>query len=275
MRKSHIVWLGLAVSAALALSGCSHVSEDWKAAQTADTSEAYQDFLRQHPDSEFGVSAQERIKQLAEDRDWKQASTADTLDAYQQFVAAHADGKWAQEARVRIENFQLNGTSQPAVAGTAGGAGAPGTSPSGASVAGATAPGAAAAGSAVEGGTQASGAAKPAAKAKSAATHKPPAQTVAKHAASKHSAAKSKTAAGGAHLDQLGAYKSHAAAAAGWARLEARFPSQLHGVHPRYAAGTSHGKPVVRLQVSLSSAARARELCASLKSKSQACISLR
>ncbi len=107
MRKSQIGFFVLLSAVIFTIAGCSHVGEDWKAAQTADTTEAYQDFLRQHPDSEYGVAAQERVRQLAEDRDWQQASKADTLDAYQQFVAVHADGKWAQEARVRIENFQL------------------------------------------------------------------------------------------------------------------------------------------------------------------------
>jgi hypothetical protein len=125
MHKSHIVLMALLTAVTFGIAGCSHVAEDWKAAQSADTTEAYQEFVRQHPDSEFGVSAQERIKQLAEDRDWQQAQSADTLDAYQQFVAAHADGKWANEARVRIENFQLNGSSQ-AVAPAA----APGAAPS-------------------------------------------------------------------------------------------------------------------------------------------------
>jgi hypothetical protein len=119
MSKSQIVLLAMLTVVTLGIAGCSHVGEDWKAAQAADTTEAYQDFLRQHPDSEFSVSAEERVKQLAEDRDWQQASKADTLDAYQQFVATHADGKWAQEARVRIENFQLTANGQPAPAAPA------------------------------------------------------------------------------------------------------------------------------------------------------------
>ncbi len=112
MRKSHIGLIAMLTAVTIVIAGCSRVGEDWKAAQAADTTEAYQDFLRQHPDSEFGVPAQERVKQLAEDRDWQAASKADTLDAYQQFVATHADGKWAQEARVRIENFQLTAGGQ-------------------------------------------------------------------------------------------------------------------------------------------------------------------
>ena len=122
MRKSHIGLIAILIAVTIVMAGCSRVGEDWKAAQAADTTEAYQDFLRQHPDSEFGVPAQERVKQLAEDRDWQLASKADTLDAYQQFVATHADGKWAQEARVRIENFQLTagGQAPPAAAGAPG-----------------------------------------------------------------------------------------------------------------------------------------------------------
>lgn len=97
----------LVLVCAMTLAGCSRVADDWRAAQTADSTEAFQEFMQQHPDSEYTVQAQERIKQLAEERDWQQASTLDTRDAYEQFVAQHADGKWAQEARVRIENFQL------------------------------------------------------------------------------------------------------------------------------------------------------------------------
>jgi len=98
----------------LMLAGCSRVADDWRAAQAADTSEAYQDFMQQHAGSEYAVEAQARIKQLAENRDWQQAAALDTRDAYEQFVAQHADGKWAQEARVRIENFQIAGKPEPA-----------------------------------------------------------------------------------------------------------------------------------------------------------------
>lgn len=105
--------LALLCVALLSVAGCSRVSSDWKAAQQADTSEAYQEFLHQHPDSEFTGQAQARVKQLAEDRDWQQAAQAGTLDAYQQFLAQHADSKWAQEARVRIENLQQQAAAPP------------------------------------------------------------------------------------------------------------------------------------------------------------------
>ncbi len=239
MRKSHIATLVLLTVLTFTMTACSHVGEDWKAAQTADTTEAYQDFLRQHPDSEYGVAAQERVRQLAEDRDWQQASKTDTLDAYQQFVAVHADGKWAQEARVRIENFQLSagGQSPPAVPGSEG-----------------------------------AGKASPAAATAAASPSKPKTTT---KATTQSSPAAATAKASSKHYAQLGAYSSMSNAEAAWHQLSGRYPVQLKSLQPHYAtAAGSSTKPMVRLQVSLPSLQRAHDLCAELKKKSQACMPL-
>jgi hypothetical protein len=235
MRTSRLLPIVAAATALLLLPACSRVKDDWKAAQGADTSEAYQDFLQQHADSEFAVQAQARLKQLAEDRDWQQA--------YEQFVAQHADSKWAQEARVRIENFNLAAGGQavtPAPADAAAGAPvAPGVS-----------------------GAPAAGAAPP-----DAIATTPPA------AAGKPVAAP-KAAASGSHFVQLGAFSTRVRAEADWRSLQSKYASDLKGLKPRYAAGKSQGKPVVRLQVGLASAPRAEALCASLKRRGQACVAV-
>ena len=241
MRKSQIGLIVLLSAVLFTIGGCSHVGDDWKAAQTADTTEAYQDFLRQHPDSEYGVAAQERVRQLAEDRDWQQASKADTLDAYQQFVAVHADGKWAQEARVRIENFQLSagGQGAPSVPGSEGGAvvGSPAAAPA-------------------------------------ASAQEPNPSTNAKAATQSNSGA-AKGKSGAKHYAQLGAYSSKTSAESAWHKLSGRFPTQLKSLQPHYAtASGANAKPVVRLQVSLPSTQRAHDLCTELKKHSQACIPL-
>jgi SPOR domain len=105
----------------LALSGCSREGADWKSASAANTAEAYQQFLQQHPKSPNAAQAQARIQQIAEDHDWQVAAAADTREAYQQFIAAHPDSKWAQEARIRIENFAQSGAGggSPATASAA------------------------------------------------------------------------------------------------------------------------------------------------------------
>jgi hypothetical protein len=96
--------------------GCSRESADWKSASAADTAEAYQQFLSQHPKSANAAQAQARIQQIGDDRDWQAAAAADTRDAYQQYLAQHADSKWAQEARIRIENFAQAGNNPAAAA---------------------------------------------------------------------------------------------------------------------------------------------------------------
>lgn len=236
MRTSRLRCLAVAGLAALLLAGCSRVKDDWHAAQSADTSEAYQDFLQQHPDSEYAVQAQARLKQLAEERDWQQAAAADTLEAYEQFVAQHADSKWAQEARVRIENFQLTGGGRE-----------PGAAPEAAAAPTPAAPTPAAPRPA---------AAKPAAA--------PPARPAPKPAAA--------PAVAGNHLVQLGAFSTRARAESDWHRLQSTFATEFRGLKPRYAAGQSQGKPVVRLQVGLATAQRAEALCTSLKRRGQACV---
>jgi len=98
----------------LLLSACSHEGADWKSAAAADTSEAYRQFLNQHPKSTHAVQAQARIQQLQEDHDWQVATAADSRDGYQQFLSQHPDSQNAQEARIRLENF-----AQSAGAGSA------------------------------------------------------------------------------------------------------------------------------------------------------------
>jgi hypothetical protein len=88
-----------------ALAGCSREKSDWRSAQAADSSESYEQFIANHPDSTLVTTARERLQQLAEEKDWRAAAGADTAEAYRQFLAQHPAGKWASEAQVRIDNF--------------------------------------------------------------------------------------------------------------------------------------------------------------------------
>ena len=93
------------------VAGCSREKIDWKSAESADTVEAYDRFIGNHPDSELATQARARVAQLQEERDWKLATGTDTADGYKGFLAKHPNGKWAEEARIRIENFALDGTA--------------------------------------------------------------------------------------------------------------------------------------------------------------------
>jgi cell division septation protein DedD len=93
----------------LALGGCSREKSEWRSAQAADSPEAYQEFINDHPDSSHVATARERLQQLAEDKDWRAAAANDHLQDYEQFLAQHPAGKWSKEARLRIDAFKSGG----------------------------------------------------------------------------------------------------------------------------------------------------------------------
>jgi cell division protein FtsN len=229
-----IGWVG-ACALGLALASCSGEGTDWKSATAADTSEAYQQYLQQHPTGANAEQARTHLKQLQEDRDWQSASTADNRAAYEQFLLQHADGKWAEEARIRIENFAQGGTTGVPAANV------PAAAPA---------------------------AAPPAAK-RTASTPNVHSSRIA--SAVTHKAALS-SATHAHHLVQLGAFSSQTRAESRWKVLQARFPIQFKSMQPRYVAGAATAHHLVRLQVSVSSAANAKGLCAALHKHSLSCV---
>jgi hypothetical protein len=93
---------------------CSREHQDWRSAESADTSEAWSRFVEQHPDSALAGQARARIAQLAEQRAWQHADNLATVEAYKAFLAQHPSGRWSEEARIRIEAFSLG--SMPRIA---------------------------------------------------------------------------------------------------------------------------------------------------------------
>lgn len=112
----------------LALAGCSREKSDWRSAQAADTTESYQQFIDEHPESTLVTGARERLLQLAEEKDWRSAAETDSAEAYRQFLAQYPQGKWAKEAKTRLDNFagsaaaEVGGAHDLAPAATAPGA---------------------------------------------------------------------------------------------------------------------------------------------------------
>jgi hypothetical protein len=248
------VLLGLAAA-------CSREQQDWRAAEGADTSEAWQRFLEQHPDSELVPQARARVAQIAEQRDWQRADRAGTIEAYRGFLAQHPSGRWSEEARIRIEAFSLGSaprtppqTPEEAAAAQANrGVRALrlATAPSGAP---SDAPAGMAAPDRSGGATAAPG--EPAQPAPAATDHRldtgaPP-------------------AAG--YGVQLGAFGSPAGADREWQRLQGRFGAELGGLSPRIVVASSATGQLYRLQVTAAGEEQARAICNSLKEKDQACV---
>ena len=278
MRKIQMVRVVCVAVAAMLISACSHEAADWKAASTADSTEAYVQFLKQYPNSANAAQAQARIKQIGDDRDWQVAAAADTREAYEQFLAQHADSKWAQEARVRIENFAQSAAGSSSSGGPVSTPATTAPSNTATAVAGAAAAGA--------GAVVASATPKPAPPVVQHAEPPPraevheaaPVKHAAKHVVAHHAAAHHKGHGGGGGSGrltdrvQLGAFSSAATANAEWAKISARFPQQL-GSHSHHVSTVkTHGGTLYRLQVSTASASAARALCDHLRKESQPCV---
>jgi cell division septation protein DedD len=227
------VFLVLSISFALALSGCSRQQSDWEKTRTANTTDAYELFLKKYPSGEFTAQAQARVKELYEERDWQKARDADTLDAYQAFLKQYPEGKWSEEARIRVENFTLAAapsTAAPSSAETTPPAAAP---------------------------------AAPAAPSKTAPSKTVPPKPAAQ-AASKPQ---------GSYGVQLGAFKSGADAAnKRWARLDKQYPQLLTGLSPKVSPKKGASGTLYRLQVAGLTEKRANAICKTLKAQRQACV---
>lgn len=87
-----------------ALGGCGEL-QDWRSTQRTDTLEAYESFVARYPQSQYVPVAQRRLTDLVEQRDWLIATESDTAEGYRAFINAHPKGRWTREARVRLQNF--------------------------------------------------------------------------------------------------------------------------------------------------------------------------
>ncbi len=244
--------LGLSLALLLVVSACSRQQSDWEKTRAANTTDAYELFLKKYPSGEFTAQAQARVKELYEERDWQKARDADTQEAYQAFLKQYPEGKWAEEARIRVENFTLAQAPSNAAPVAADTANTAGNTPSGASAAAAGAAGATAAATA-------------------AAVKK---QSTPATVQSVPSAAKP-AAKSGAYGVQLGAFKSGADAAnRRWAHLNKEYPKVLAGLSPTVSPLKSSSGTLYRLQVTGLTEKHANSICKSLKTKSQGCILL-
>ena len=257
--------MGSALLAALVVpvGGCSREQQDWHAAQSAASQEAYETFIEQYPHSELARQAQIQIALAAEERDWQRASAAGTLTAYQQFLAQYPTGHRAGDARIRIEGFSLGSAPRMARGETEISPlqGATGVKLLQFNAATATRePPPAEAARRAQGNTPVSA---------TAATIR-----VASAQAAAASAAPTGMPAGDGYAVQLGAFGTEASAGAEWARLKSRFGDEFHGLSPRIvAAGTTAGR-LYRLQVPTNDEAQARAICSSLKHQWQACFAV-
>lgn len=230
MVTKKVFWV-LPLVVVLGVAGCSRQQSDWEKTRAANTTDAYEVFLKKYPSGEFSAQAQARVKELYEERDWLKARDTDTADAYQAFLKQYPEGKYTEEARIRVENFTLAAT--PNGAAPADGSTAPAETPA----------------------NTASSAPAP-----SPAPPKPASAVVPKVTASD---------SGGAYGVQLGAFKSNADAAhQHWTDLAKKYPKALSALTPKVSPKKTSAGTLYRLQVVDLSEHHARAICKALGSSS-------
>ena len=263
---------------------CSREQQDWRSAQGADSTEAWQRFLDQHPESEFAGQARTRIVQLRELRDFQNADRIGTVDAYRDFLAHHPTGKLAEHARIRIEAFSLGSAPRispltPEEIAAFSGSGVRALRLATAGMSATEIPGGGGAGmqaapadaipseaAPAVGGAQ--GAEKPGAPGWAA----PGEAAEAAPDAVVRPASASDTAADARYGVQLGAFGSEASADREWLRLRGRFGSELGSLSPRIVVAETDAGQLYRLQAPAEGEAQARAICDSLKEQDQACV---
>jgi cell division protein FtsN len=254
--------LAICCAVLIGIGGCSRQQSDWQKTREANSTDAYEQFLKKYPSGEFNAQAQARLKEMYEEREWQKARDADTPDAYQAFLKQYPEGKWTEEARIRVENFTLAQTPAGAnsVPGSAGGpppngpAMTGGPPPSGPAMTGGPPPG-----SADEESETAPAARKP-------------------HRGAPVSPASPAQAPGesGRYAVQLGAFKSgQAAAKKRWEHLQKEYPKLLAGLSSKVLPKKAGGGTLYRLQAIDLSESHARKICKVLKAKSPPCVVIR
>jgi hypothetical protein len=100
-RISDILVFTLVCAFILGAIGCSGEKAAWEEAQKAGTIQAYEEFLKTHPEGEFAASAKTRIGEIH----LTAAEQANTVTAYEEFLKLHPDGDLAEKARAAIETL--------------------------------------------------------------------------------------------------------------------------------------------------------------------------
>jgi hypothetical protein len=90
----------------LLATGCSHMS--FERASEQDTVQAYQDFLREHPDDPEATTAQGRIEGL----EFDEAKRLHSVIAYKRFIEKYPDATQRRRAQALLEGLRFNAAKE-------------------------------------------------------------------------------------------------------------------------------------------------------------------
>lgn len=84
------------------LVACGSTESDWNKAQAANTTPAYQDFLKQHPDGAHSQEARDRLQKIEDDQAWSDALQKSNLETYNEYLQKEPNGTHVNDARAQI-----------------------------------------------------------------------------------------------------------------------------------------------------------------------------
>ena len=97
---------GFLLSASVGMIACSPAERDWNKAAAANTAEAYQTFIRAHPDNEHVNEARGRTLALHDDSTWATAQATNTVAGYQEYLREEPGGIHVREAQYQLTALQ-------------------------------------------------------------------------------------------------------------------------------------------------------------------------
>jgi len=83
----------------IVLIGCAGHKSPWEEAQTANTIEAYEEFLAEYPHGEFADKAREKIRELR----FRRVLAENTIEAYEDFILIYMEGELVDSVRSHLE----------------------------------------------------------------------------------------------------------------------------------------------------------------------------
>lgn len=102
MKFQHILSIFLPFFFIIILAGCESMESRWQDAQSKNTVEAYENFIKDYPESPFDEEAKGKIIELQ----FESAKEKNTILAYEEFIEKYPESSFIEEAQSKITELQ-------------------------------------------------------------------------------------------------------------------------------------------------------------------------
>ncbi len=104
-QSNYLIRLSVILSLMLFIVSCASVVSQYTKTREIDTIEAYEEFIKNYPDSEFVNEAKKRIEEL---EDFEVAKTKNTIDSYRAFINKYPESEYVKETEASIRQIYLS-----------------------------------------------------------------------------------------------------------------------------------------------------------------------